>query len=474
MESREQSLLARWMSEGVFKCPICQSVQLEFSTNAVRCRECAVTWPVRNQVPDFFNQYTPGSGKNSDVSRMDGQQAETIETLIHLLDLPDSDGVRASVADIVQRSSSLTCDNIALNAEINDLIERFVPPAENPALPAPAPQSNADARINYVRHYFSTNYPAGDALCANVRIQNLGSYPWSSRTAAPRTLSAWWGQGEIPQTLAGTCVLPVDLLPGACITLPVQLEAPRQAGQWTLFVGLADGGKLVADVAPLKIPLKVSPNWSLPWHRAVRRLQEQAVRCRRLVQKRRPFDYGEDHQLGVQIIKKWVQMSRRNGLRFLEVGSGTHPHTAWLPELEVLAVDISLPLLELGSLYFGSRFTERLGFVCADASNLPLASAQFDAIAMFSALHHFPQPDSLLRTLGSLLRPNGVIFVICEPVGKSLDDATTVRELARGINEQVFTLDEYRLIFERACLKPRLLRVDGCSLKAMLLPSHSG
>jgi ubiquinone/menaquinone biosynthesis C-methylase UbiE len=175
------------------------------------------------------------------------------------------------------------------------------------------------------------------------------------------------------------------------------------------------------------------------------------------------LNYGED-----------LQTSRRNGLRMLEVGSGTHPQTAWLPELEVLAVDISLPLLELGSLYFGSRFAERLGFVCADASNLPLKSAQFDAIALFSALHHFPEPDSLLHAPGRLLRPNGVIFVMCEPVGKSLDDAAAVRDLAKGINEQISTLDEYRLFFARASLKPRFLRVDGGSLKAVLLPVRLG
>lgn len=53
--------------------------------------------------------------------------------------------------------------------------------------------------------------------------------------------------------------------------------------------------------------------------------------------------------------------------RILEVGSGTHPPTAWLTDHEVLALDISSPLLELGALYFADRFTDRLGFLCADA-----------------------------------------------------------------------------------------------------------
>lgn len=259
----------------------------------------------------------------------------------------------------------------------------------------------------------------------------------------------------------------MDIAPGGCITLPLRLTAPDRPGRWSLCVGLSDGGQCLPDVVCLEIPLVARPGWATVWHEIAGRLPWNERRLRPTVTAD-SINYGEDHALGTQIIKDWVAASGRSGLRLLEVGSGTHPQTAWQPDLEVLAVDISAPMLELGSLYFGQRFVERLGFVCADAFDPPFMPAQFDAVAIFSALHHFPEPDSLLRALARLMRPGGVIFVMCEPVGDSLDGPETVRDLAKGINEQVFTLDEYGLIFARAGLQPQSLRVDGGSLKTVL------
>ncbi len=59
---------------------------------------------------------------------------------------------------------------------------------------------------------------------------------------------------------------------------------------------------------------------------------------------------------------------------------------------------------------------------------------------------------------------------MCEPVNDHLEDETTIRDLLKGINEQVFTWPEYARIFERATLKITLFQVDGGSLKAILKP----
>lgn len=464
----QASLLAKWMHEGVFKCLRCGSARLGLSTDGVSCGACGATWPVRNQVPDFFNQYTAAPDRGGEAPQAAESDDAFVAMLVRSLDLGEDDEVRVRVRDIVQRSQVLACDNQALSAEIRDLVDRFSPAEVAAPLPPPVPQSNRDARIGYVRHYFGDHYPAGRSFCANVRVQNLGQHPWSSRTDVPRTLSAVW-RGQGGATLpAGDFPFPVDIAPdGGCITLPLRLTAPQRPGRWCLCIGLADGGRWLPEAAGLDIPLVASPAWWSAWRSLARRLPWRDAPVLPVVNPQ-GLDYGADHALGTQIIGDWVRDTGRSGLRLLEVGSGTHPQTAWQPDLEVLAVDISAPMLELGSLYFRQRFVERLGFVCADAFNPPFMPAQFDAIAIFSALHHFPEPDALLLALARLLRPGGVIFVMCEPLGDSLDGVETVRDLAKGINEQVFSLDEYQRIFARAGLKPRSLRVDGGSLKTVL------
>ncbi len=462
------SLLARWMHEGVFKCLHCGSARLDLLPEGVACGACDATWPVRNQVPDFFNQYTAGRGPGGETPWDAESDDELVATLVRSLDLGEGDDVRDRVRDIVQRSQVLACDNLALSAEIRDLIDRFSPAPVAATLPPPAPQSNRDARIGFVRHYFGERVPARAPFCANVRVQNVGAHPWSSRTEVPRTLSARWRGQDGSTVPAGDFSFPVDIAPqGGCITLPLRLTAPRRPGPWHLCIGLADGGRWLPQAAGLEIPLVVRPAWLSVWRDFAARLPWRDAPVLPVVNPQ-GLDYGADHALGTQIIGDWVRETGRSGLRLLEVGSGTHPQTAWQLDLDVLAVDISAPMLELGSLYFRQRFVERLGFVCADAFDPPFMPAQFDAIAIFSALHHFPEPDSLLLALARLLRPGGVIFVMCEPVGDSLDGAETVRDLAKGINEQVFSLDEYQRIFARAGLKPQSLRVDGGSLKTVL------
>ncbi|NEX17215.1 MAG: hypothetical protein C1943_11420 [Halochromatium sp.] len=182
-------------------------------------------------------------------------------------------------------------------------------------------------------------------------------------------------------------------------------------------------------------------------------------------------DYGEDHAAGTALIKRSLRVAGVTQARILEVGSGTHPHTAWLTDHEVVALDISSPLLELGALYFGDRFSERLGLLCADAFAAPFASGSFDMVCMFSALHHFQEPEAILRQLSDLLKPDGQLAVMCEPVGESLEQPETIRDLLKGINEQVFSIPEYLQIFAAAGLDVKHAQVDGASLKALLQTS---
>jgi SAM-dependent methyltransferase len=115
--------------------------------------------------------------------------------------------------------------------------------------------------------------------------------------------------------------------------------------------------------------------------------------------------------------------------------------------------------------------SERLAFLCADATHLPFESETFDIIAMFATLHHFPEPEVLLRELRRLVRPDGLVAVLCEPTGDTLETVDTLRDLTKGINEQVFTSAEYTAIFAAAGLELIDGTQGGNSLRAFLRPT---
>jgi SAM-dependent methyltransferase len=77
--------------------------------------------------------------------------------------------------------------------------------------------------------------------------------------------------------------------------------------------------------------------------------------------------------------------------------------------------------------------------VAADANDLPFADGSFDCAVMFSALHHFADPIDVLPRLARLVKRDGFLAIMCEPVGCYFNgevDAEVSRELEQGINEQ--------------------------------------
>jgi len=159
-------------------------------------------------------------------------------------------------------------------------------------------------------------------------------------------------------------------------------------------------------------------------------------------------------------------------LTLLEIGGGAHPQTAWFPSLAaVVNIDISLPLLMFGVLFFSvvnPSYGEHLSFVCCNANHLPFGNNSFDGIVIFSTLHHFPEPENLLAGVSRALKANGFVAVMCEPVGCNPHDPAFTRDLLKGINEQTFSLEEYLAIFKKSGLSPISVQIDGTDLKAFL------
>jgi hypothetical protein len=443
------SLLKNLISEGAVICPKCKTHGLAFSLSGFLCNQCVHLWPFHWEVPDFFRNYahtSPALDLDATVS------IDLVTRVCDALALGTGKTAMSAVSQILKRASKLNTNSASLTAEIADIHDRFFGGTQYAHPPIRAGANNA-LSVKFERHYFPASIASSEQFSANVRVTNNGAHDWSSRTEKPVALKArWLGQSGDPVFTH----FPVDISPGRSITVPIKTVAPERMGVSTVRISLECVGTRERASQHLDIPIEVVPV-CLGGESADRVPRTPAI-----------ADYADDHRDALNFLLSYLEKKGKSQLRMLEVGSGPHPQLAWIEGCELVAMDISAPLLELGSLYFGHRFAHRLAFICADALEPPFAPETFDLVGMFSTLHHFAEPEILLKRLSALLRPDGVLAVMCEPVDDTIARTPIVRDLLKGINEQVFSVSEYLRIFAAAGLTVLSIKVDGGSLKAIL------
>jgi SAM-dependent methyltransferase len=382
-----------------------------------------------------------------------------VEAVAEKIELPKTAPVLAAVRRAIA-DAGLRSEQDHLTAEIAEFTDRLgLPP------PAPAPRSGAHqpaapgdpACVEFVNDFIAGNLPAGVELHRSIRIANAGSSELRDASLRCR----WEGPEARPVADPGPaspllCRVP----PGGETTVIVRLRTPERPGTYALVVEATDpevaGGWRTIRTLQLVVG---GPDLGLALPRTGRLL-----------------DYPADHLEARELLVRFAEerLGSRRG-RFLEVGGGIHPQAAIFAGQghDVVNVDVSFPLAQLGALYFahpGASWTSkgRLAFLCCDANRLPFAEGAFDAIVLFATLHHIAAPDRFLAGLRPHLAPGGFVGVFCEPCEPNPDDALYRRDLEKGINEQQFTLAEYAVIFERAGARVEAGQVDDGSLKAIL------
>ena len=103
----------------------------------------------------------------------------------------------------------------------------------------------------------------------------------------------------------------------------------------------------------------------------------------------------------------------QRGERILDLAAGTGTSSmAFVPSgAHVVAADFSRGMIEEGRRRHGD--VPNLEFVQADATNLPFADGEFDAVTMSFGLRNVIDPRRALRELRRVTRPGGRI-VVCE------------------------------------------------------------
>jgi hypothetical protein len=447
---------------GVITCPDCAGGRLRTDPTGRRCGGCGRVYPERHGVVDFLEYCEDGAAAAAPPS------PEVVGAIIRGTGLDDSPRIRRAVEEIYARTARRT-GSAQQSAEIGDMLDRFgvdggaatagvAPPARGrwERLRARLPGAGAGVELAYERHYIEPRLPTGARIHRNVRVRNTGRGPWSpAGPGAFRLGCRWLRDGRALAGGAEPTAVPIVIEPGRAITLPVHIDVPAEPGSHRLRVlPLAGPAARPVEDAALDLAIEVVAGLDVP--------------AARVTANERTLTYAEDHATGQSMLREHV--AARYGerpIRILEIGSGTHPQSPWVTHGEVVNLDISAPMLELGSLHY-EQHASRVAFLCCDALRPPLADASFDGVVMFATLHHFAEPEALLRRSRRLLVAGGFVAVMCEPVNAALDSPEVIRDLSKGIDEQVFSVDEYLAIFASAGLEPVEARHDPGSLKVIL------
>jgi SAM-dependent methyltransferase len=97
--------------------------------------------------------------------------------------------------------------------------------------------------------------------------------------------------------------------------------------------------------------------------------------------------------------------------RILDVGCGTGILASRIqremgPEIQVFGCDWSAGMLERAV-----TRNRRVGWLQADAADLPFATSAFDAVVTTEAFHWFPDQEEALREFKRVLRPDGSLHI---------------------------------------------------------------
>jgi ubiquinone/menaquinone biosynthesis C-methylase UbiE len=100
--------------------------------------------------------------------------------------------------------------------------------------------------------------------------------------------------------------------------------------------------------------------------------------------------------------------------RVLDVATGGgHAAFALAPHVaEVLALDLTPPMLEVAQKEATARQLDNIRFLEGDAQKIPCADASFDVVTCRKAAHHFPYVRQAVREWARVLKPDGKLALV--------------------------------------------------------------
>ncbi len=427
--------LDRLAKSKILRCPECGS-PLGCAGDAVfRCEFGHETTP-RHGVLDLYAPPPAHGSCKADESA----HASVVSALSDRL------GLTSSALESVQLFEPLPpTGNAFFDAEENIFLDRFA-------------FSNALPRLKLQRVYSNGRMQAGVVNWLAVRVKNDSPFPIASTGANPVLLSYHWfdSNGVIRHFEGLRSPLPVDLKPGQAVTAHVAVHAPNEADR--LLLQILPVHELVAwledGAVTLEIDVTPDPPGSLP-----------------SLDRGRAFHESVDDELSEAFLGK--HLAACESLFGLEIGGGIMPALSkWIwsrgKQAIVINGDISLRLLRIAALLSAKGADPVTVHARFDANHLPIMSNTLDAVVFCRSLHHFEDPIAAMRECRRVLKPQGLLFLLCEPVSVQYDEPTKAL-IRAGVNEQMFPYEAYEAMIKHAGFACIDAACDwGFSLKAAL------
>jgi ubiquinone/menaquinone biosynthesis C-methylase UbiE len=127
-----------------------------------------------------------------------------------------------------------------------------------------------------------------------------------------------------------------------------------------------------------------------------------------------------------------VENAALNGSeRVLDVATGGgHVAFALAPyAAEVVALDLTQPMLEVARKEASARGLANISYVEGDAQALPFEDASFDVVACRHAPHHFPKVQEAVREWARVLKPGGKLLLVDSTSPEESDADTVLHEI---------------------------------------------
>jgi SAM-dependent methyltransferase len=140
------------------------------------------------------------------------------------------------------------------------------------------------------------------------------------------------------------------------------------------------------------------------------------------------------------------------GKKALDIGTGG----GWLAASLTREGYISAGV-DLTDTTFVADFGKEFSLVLSDMTVLPFIESSFDLVTSASAIHHSPNLESSFKEIARILKPEGKVVIINEPVSALFRRRRDYgHEREEGANENCYWVSEYLRASKKAGLKPRL------------------